>query len=130
VDRKKLWTSSSWTSFLFPSTLTINISGLQYCGVNDREIYAALRPRGGGQNPDAQLYVDQIVRFLADEHLNKKGGAALLEAFSWHLVLQDPELPTEPNGYDCGVFVSAFVYFSVLSLPSRRDSGSDQRCKF
>jgi hypothetical protein len=59
-------------------------------------------------------------------NLNKKGGMALPEASSWRLVLQDQQLPTQPNLYDCGVFVSAFVYFSILNLPFRRDSvGSD-----
>jgi Ulp1 family protease len=32
----------------------------------------------------------------------------------------------QPNGYDCGVlFVSAFVYFSVLNLSFRGGSGID-----
>jgi hypothetical protein len=64
----------------------------------------------------------QILRFLSDEHLDKKGGAVLPEFSSWRLVLQDTQLPMQPNDYDCGVFVSAFIYFSVLNLPFHRDS--------
>jgi Ulp1 family protease len=89
--------------------------------------YIQLYDPEAGNNTNAQLYFDQILRFLGDEHLNKNGGTALLEASSWCLVLQDPQLPTQPNVYDCGVFVSAFVYFSMLNLPFRRDSGSDPR---
>jgi Ulp1 family protease len=96
--------------------------------VSMTEKYIQLYNPEAGKNTSAQLYFDQILRFLGDEHLNKKGGAAFLpEASSGRLVSQDPQLPTQPNGYDCGVFVSAFVYFSMLNLPFRRDSGSDPR---
>jgi Ulp1 family protease len=73
---------------------------------------------------DARLYFDQILQFLRDEHINKKE-VALPDASSWRLVLQDPRLPTQPNGFDCGVYVSAFIYFSVQDLPFRRDPTTD-----
>lgn len=79
----------------------------------------------GGHNSDPEPYFHQILRFLSDEHLDKKGGAVLPEFSSWRLVLQDTQLPMQPNAYDCGVFVSAFIYFSVLNLPFHRDSGID-----
>jgi sentrin-specific protease 1 len=79
----------------------------------------------GQHHTNARLYFDRILRFLGDEHLNQKGGVALPEASSWRLVLQDPHLPTQPNDYDCGVFVSAFIYFTVLNLPFRRAPGGD-----
>jgi sentrin-specific protease 1 len=73
---------------------------------------------------DAQLYFDQILQFLGDEHFNKKE-VAMPDASSWRLVLQDPRLPTQPNGFDCGVYVSAFIYFSVQDLPFRCDPTND-----
>jgi Ulp1 family protease len=45
----------------------------------------------------------------------------LPDASSWRLItLQNPELPTQPNGFDCGVFVSAFIYFAVVNISFRR----------
>ena len=77
-----------------------------------------------GENSNAQLYFDQILRFLNNEHFNKKG-MSLPDTSKWRLVLQDPQLPTQPNGYDCGVYISAFIYFSVVNLPFRRGLTTD-----
>jgi Ulp1 family protease len=41
----------------------------------------------------------------------------LPDASGWRLlVLQDPELPTQPNGFDCGVLVLAFICFAVVNM--------------
>jgi Ulp1 family protease len=87
------------------------------------QVYDPLPEEEDVFNEDAHQHFDHILRFLRDEHVNKKGGTALPEASNWRLALQDPQLPTQPNGCDCGVFVSAFMYFSALDLPFRRGSG-------
>jgi hypothetical protein len=39
------------------------------------------------------------------------------DAPRWRLLtLQNPELPTQPNGFDCGIFVPAFVCFAVVNI--------------
>ena len=59
---------------------------------------------------------DQILQFLHHEHVDKKGGAP------WGIKLASS--CTQPEGYNCGGFTSAFVYFSVLNLPFRPRSAA------
>ena len=78
-----------------------------------------------GQRPNPQLYLDHVFHFIKDEHLMRKG-EVLPDASSWRLItLQDLELPTQPNGFDCGVFVSAFIYFTVVNISFRRGLNRD-----
>jgi hypothetical protein len=120
----KSWTSKTTDDIfeLDKILIPINVSNTHWIAamvlMADRsiQIYDPYPMEG---NSYTQLYFDQILRFLGDEHFNKKG-VALPATSSWHLVLQDPQLPTQPNGYDCGVYVSAFIYFSVLDLQFRR----------
>jgi hypothetical protein len=75
-------------------------------------------PMGQRQNP--HVYLNNVFLFIKDEHLKRKG-EVLPDASSWRLItLQNPELPTQPNGFDCGVFVSAFIYFAVANISFRR----------
>jgi Ulp1 family protease len=79
-------------------------------------------PAPWGESANTQLHSNQILRFLGDEHLNKWG---LPDATIWRPVLQDPQLRGQPNGCDCGIFVSSFVCFSVLNHPFHGSSGAD-----
>ena len=79
-----------------------------------------------GQRPNPQLYLNHVFHFIKDEHLMRKG-EVLPDASSWRLItLQDPELPTQPNGFDCGVFVSVFIYFSVVNISFRHGLANDR----
>jgi hypothetical protein len=71
----------------------------------------------GRNASDANFIYDMILRFLFDEHFAKK--RRFLSETLWHHVQQDAQLPLQPNGYDCGVYVLAFICFSIFGQSQR-----------
>ena len=63
------------------------------------------------------LYLDSLLQYLKDEHLQKKKTPLPLD-FEWKVIDTKPnETPRQLNFYDCGVFVCMFAYFLSLGLP-------------
>mmetsp|Transcript_64960 Transcript_64960/g.102945 ORF Transcript_64960/g.102945 Transcript_64960/m.102945 type:complete len:124 (+) Transcript_64960:254-625(+) len=53
-------------------------------------------------------FVPFLQQYLKDEHQAKKGKP--LEGIEdWDLIMPDPPLPQQNNGYDCGVFTCFFA---------------------
>ena len=67
-------------------------------------------------NDDGRDVTDNLLRYIADEHAEKKG--APLPA-PYRVVPQPADLPRQTNGVDCGAFICAFgEHFSRGLFPS------------
>ncbi len=68
-------------------------------------------------NGDGREYVENIMHYLRDEHLDKIG-EPLPHSDFWCLVGHIPGgAPLQENTWDCGVFVCMFMDFDSLGIP-------------
>lgn len=58
---------------------------------------------------------DRILRYLADEHQDKKG--APLDVSQWRATPAPPDLPVQTNGVDCGAFLCANADYASENRP-------------
>ncbi|GFH55956.1 hypothetical protein CTEN210_12433 [Chaetoceros tenuissimus] len=64
---------------------------------------------------DGRLYCEATLRYLKDEYMTTKGRT--LDAEEWEIVGFTNDVPIQPNGYDCGVFVCFFADLISLDRP-------------
>jgi hypothetical protein len=73
-----------------------------------------------GKNPSEGMYATEVLRFLQDEHRDKKQ-VGLPDPSAWtlgDLPGEDaPLLPIQPNFNDCGVYATSFIAHSVKQIP-------------
>jgi Ulp1 family protease len=62
-------------------------------------------------------YLDAAIRWLADEHQDKKKGPLQPPPNQWSLQSRLPHVPQQGNGYDCGVFTSMCADYLTDDLP-------------
>lgn len=63
---------------------------------------------------DGMFYMKNLMRYLQDEHQNKKG-FPLPTSNEWRL--ENIVSPLQTNAVDCGVFVCMFITFLALDCP-------------
>lgn len=61
------------------------------------------------------LYCEGVLEYLKDEYHHTKGGT--LDKEEWTIVGWTEDIPHQPNGFDCGVFVCTFADQVSLDLP-------------
>ena len=62
-------------------------------------------------------YLDAAIRWLTDEHQDKKKGPLQPPPNQWSLQSRLPHVPQQGNGYDCGVFTSMCADYLTDDLP-------------
>ncbi len=65
---------------------------------------------------DGYHYSQGLFKYLLDEWKAKKGGE-LPDKDQWKIVGNEQSVPTQQNGYDCGVFTCMFADFLSLDRP-------------
>ena len=70
-------------------------------------------PEQGG---DGMHYLENIKRYIEDEHMDKKK-TPLSCSDEWNLVPCQMNTPRQKNGYDCGVFTCMFADFLSKDCP-------------
>lgn len=60
-------------------------------------------------------YLTALRQWVVDESLNKKKIA--IDVNDWKLISQEPHVPQQHNGYDCGVFTIVCSDFISDDLP-------------
>jgi len=82
------------------------------------------------QNPPGRNFVPFLQRYLADEHIERRGGPLPIGS-SWELIEDEPSLPRQRNSYDCGVFTCLYAehFGAGKSLEFDRTNMTDHRLR-
>jgi sentrin-specific protease 1 len=78
---------------------------------------------------DGYHYTQGLMRYLKDEWASKRGKAELPDADKWCIVGAEKGVPTQKNGYDCGVFTCMFADFLSLDRPLTFNQTHINQCR-
>eukprot|EP01038_Epipyxis_sp_PR26KG_P015741 gene15741-21309_t len=67
---------------------------------------------------DGRQYLEGLMQWIKDEGTHKKGGMVVDES-EWELSQEEPNVPQQKNGFDCGVFSLLCADFISDDLPLR-----------
>mmetsp|Transcript_16895 Transcript_16895/g.30588 ORF Transcript_16895/g.30588 Transcript_16895/m.30588 type:complete len:277 (+) Transcript_16895:1817-2647(+) len=65
---------------------------------------------------DGMNYLQSLLQYLQDKHLVERD-VELPDIDEWELFGHQPGMPTQQNGFDCGVFTCLYAAFLGLDLP-------------
>jgi len=77
---------------------------------------------------DGNWYLEQILNWVIDEALTKKGVA--LQSSDWKLISSCKLIPQQHNGFDCGTFVIACADALSDDLPLNESTYNQGRMPF
>lgn len=105
--------------------LVVNIGGLHWA-LAVIDMTAKTITYYDSMNGDGRVYLNGLLRYLADEHRQKK--RFFLSQEEWTLI-QSNDTPLQDNTYDCGIFVCMLCDFLSLRRPLVFTQDHITRCR-